>query len=143
MNAEITDRTHARELLEEHWLSVGYTMPNRATYPWQWLWDSCFHSIVWAELGDERALIELSRLFEFQTERGFVPHMSYHPEPHAATEFWGRSGASTITQPPMYGHAIAELIAREMTPEDHVLEAAVRGFEFLFRDRRRSDGGPH
>lgn len=134
-------RKRSYQLLDDHWLPEGYTMPNRATYPWQWLWDSCFHAIVWADLGDERALTELTQLFRFQTPRGFVPHMNYHPDPGAAEEFWGRTGASTITQPPMYGHALRELAARGMHASDQVLDAAVRGMEFLFRDRRRTTGG--
>lgn len=134
-------RQLAYQLLDDHWLVDGYTMPNRATYPWQWLWDSCFHSIVWSELGDERALIELAQLFRFQTAQGFVPHMNYHPDPGAAREFWGRDGASTITQPPMYGHAIAELVARGMQPRDEVLESAVRGLRYLFTHRRKTAGG--
>lgn len=138
---ESTLRASARELLELHWLEDGFTMPNRATYPWQWLWDSCFHAMVWATLGDERALTEVERLFTFQTERGFVPHMNYLPDPAAAVEFWGRSGASTITQPPMYGHAIAHLVSCGMTPSDQVIGSAERGLRFLFNDRRRTAGG--
>lgn len=134
-------RAQARELLELHWLDDGYTMPNRATYPWQWLWDSCFHAMAWAALGDERGLTEVDRLFAFQTDRGFVPHMNYFPDPSAAIEVWGRSGASTITQPPMYGHAIATLAGQGMTPSDETIEAAERGLRFLFNDRRRTSGG--
>lgn len=134
-------RRRAHNLLDEHWLRQGYTMPNRATYPWQWLWDSCFHSIVWSELGDERALTELAQLFRFQTAQGFVPHMNYHPDPSAAREFWGRDGASTITQPPMYGHAIAELATRGMQPAEETVESAVRGLTYLFEHRRRTPDG--
>ena len=35
---------------------AGFCVPNATTYPWQWLWDSCFHAVVWAHLGDERAV---------------------------------------------------------------------------------------
>ena len=35
----------------------GWTCPSADLYPHQWLWDSCFHAIVWAELGDERAVL--------------------------------------------------------------------------------------
>lgn len=134
-------RARVRRLLESHWHAAGYTMPNRRTYPWQWLWDSCFHSIIWAELGDERALIELDRLFGYQTRGGFVPHMSYHSDPNASVAFWGRAGASTITQPPMYGHTIAELSRRKMVPADDLLDRAERGISYLLRRRRRSAAG--
>lgn len=134
-------RTEAAELLELHWRPEGFTMPNQATYPWQWLWDSCFHALVWARLGDARALTEIEKLFTFQTAAGFVPHMNYLPDPDAAIEVWGRSGASTITQPPMYGHAIAELVRGGVEVGDATLAAAERGLRFLFEHRRRSASG--
>src|SRR6478672_9628621 len=43
-------------MLEAHWRPEGYTSPNLGVYPWQWLWDSCFHAIAWAEAGDDRAV---------------------------------------------------------------------------------------
>ncbi len=116
-------------------------MPNAATYPWQWLWDSCFHALVWARLGDGRAVVEIEKLFTYQTPSGFVPHMNYLPDPDAALDVWGRSGASTITQPPMYGHAIAELARSGVAVGDAILEAAERGLRFLFEHRRRSSSG--
>ncbi|MEM7095505.1 MAG: hypothetical protein AAF567_21060 [Actinomycetota bacterium] len=131
----------SRELLELHWRDEGFTMPNAGTYPWQWLWDSCFHALVWAELGDERAITEIRSLFAFQTERGFVPHMNYFPDPAAAIEPWGREGASTITQPPMYGHAIAHLEGAGMSVGEETTIAAERGLRFLLNDRRRTAEG--
>lgn len=133
-------RLSARRILESHWLPNGYTMPNRDTYPWQWLWDSCFHAIAWTALGDDRGVVELERLFTYQTGRGFVPHMNYLPDPGASVDFWGRRGASTITQPPMFGHAIAELVRRGAHVADEIVEAAVRGLGFLLRHRARSAG---
>ena len=47
--------SRARAVLEAHWTAHGYCVPNPTTYPWQWLWDSCFHAVAWAALGDERA----------------------------------------------------------------------------------------
>ena len=91
---------------------VGYCVPNPTTYPWQWLWDSCFHAVVWAHLGDERADAR-ARAARSSAQDGDglrpPPPLRRRPQPHAA--LWGRSGASTITQPPMYGHAVAELTA--------------------------------
>ena len=104
-------------------------MPNAATYPWQWLWDSCFHALVWAELeAPERAVTEIERLFTFQTDDGFVPHMNYLTDPEAAIVDWGRRGSSNITQPPMYGHAIADLVRRGLpVPAETVGAAPAKG----------------
>ena len=140
--AELTDAVRAR--LDAAWRddeTGGYCVPNATTYPWQWLWDSCFHSVVWAQLGDERALIELRTALSAQTDDGFVPHLRYGrgPYPHAA--LWGRREASSITQPPMYGHAVAELARLGLVPDDEVVDRAQRGLEFLLERRRRTAGG--
>ena len=85
----------------------GYTCPNPERYEWQWLWDSCFHAVIWAELGEaDRGLLELETLLATMQPTGFLPHMNYVADPAAAQEFWGRAGTSSITQPPMFGHAI-------------------------------------
>lgn len=116
-------------------------MPNAVTYPWQWLWDSCFHAVVWAHLGDDRATVELRSALSPQDPEGFVPHLRYPDgrSPHAA--LWGRPDASTITQPPMYGHAVAELTRLGIDVDDETVDRARRGLGFLLTGRRRSPGG--
>ncbi|HJR24865.1 MAG TPA: hypothetical protein VJ804_05285 [Acidimicrobiales bacterium] len=117
-------------------------MPNERTYPWQWLWDSCFHAVVWAHLGDERAGLELQAALADQDEEGFVPHLRYAgraPNPHEA--FWGRARTSSITQPPMYGHAVAAVAAAGLPLRGDVVERATRGLRFLLERRRRSPEG--
>ena len=103
----------ARRLLGAAWredTTGGYCVPNAAVYPWQWLWDSCFHAIVWGHLADERAVVVLRSALSVQADDGFVPHLRYGDGPFPHEALWGRPAASTITQPPMYGHAIAELV---------------------------------
>jgi hypothetical protein len=131
----------ATSVMEAHWRPQGFTCPNHETYPWQWLWDSCFHSIVWAALGDERALVELGTIFDGQdAATGFVPHMTYWQDPRHA-DFWGRERHSSITQPPMYGHAVRSLVDRGLDVPPAVVDSAARGLWFLLRDRRRSPAG--
>ena len=90
-------REQARSILEAHWVPEGYAAPNDRVYPWQWLWDSCFHALIWAELGEhERALRELATALSIQDESGFVPHMNYVRDPDFHADFWGRRGASSI-----------------------------------------------
>ncbi len=129
-------------MLEAAWVEPGYTAPNLAVYPWLWLWDSCFHVLIWTVLGrPDRALSELEQALSTQDGSGFVAHMGYQREPDAALELWGRSGASSITQPPMYGHAIAELVRRGVdVPDDLVLRAG-RGIRFLTELRSRDRSG--
>ena len=130
----------AAGVLELCWQpGYGYCTPNLTRYPWQWLWDSAFHSIIWAALGDERAEIELRSLFAHQTDTGFLPHMGYQKDPATAEPLWGVRGRSTITQPPMFGHAIRELVAEGYTVDDQLQESAIRAIRFLADNRR----GPH
>jgi hypothetical protein len=135
-------RRDVRAMLDAHWVPEGYAAPNDRVYPWQWLWDSCFHAIVWAELGDaERAVRELSTALSVQDPSGFVPHMNYVRDPTFHESFWHRRGSSSITQPPMYGHAIAVLRAKGVDVPDELVERARRGVEFLLRRRRRHPSG--
>lgn len=134
-------REAARAVLEAHWVPEGYTVPNPVVYPWQWLWDSCFHAVCWAELGDDRGLIEISTALSTQAADGFVPHMNYGRDPGAAADLWGREGASSITQPPMYGHALAELVRRGVDVGDAITAKAELGLRFLLFDRLRHPSG--
>ncbi len=136
----LSDRV--RSVMEAHWQPEGYTVPNAATYPFAWLWDSCFHSIIWAALGDEdRAVRELTHVFRCQDDTtGFVPHIDYEREPDHLRAFWGQSECSTITQPPLYGHAVAELTRRGVDLPRELVDRARAGIEFFLRDRRHPSG---
>lgn len=134
-------REAARRVLEAHWVPEGYTVPNPETYPWQWLWDSCFHAVCWAELDDERSLTELRTALSVQAEDGFVPHMNYVRNPGVAADLWGRDEASSITQPPMYGHAVAELVRRGVEVDEETVARAEHGLRFLLFDRHRLPSG--
>lgn len=134
----------AAQVLDAAWRELpdgsGFCVPHATTYPWQWLWDSCFHAIVWAHLDDGRAVRELQSALSSQDADGFVPHLRYAVgrNPHAA--FWGRPDTSSITQPPMYGHALAVLARRGVPLPDELLHRATLGLRFLTDVRRRSPG---
>jgi hypothetical protein len=131
-------------VLEAAWRvdgAAGFCVPNPTTYPWQWLWDSCFHAVVWARLGDERAGLELRAALADQDADGFVPHVRYVGGPTPHTAFWGRRRTSSITQPPMYGHACAVVAAAGLPVAEETLDRATAGLRFLLRRRRRSPGG--
>ena len=134
-------REAARAVLEAHWVPEGYAVPNPGTYPWQWLWDSCFHAVCWAELGDDRSLTELQTALSVQAADGFVPHMNYVRSPGVAADLWGRDDASSITQPPMYGHAVAELVRRGVDVDEETVASAEHGLRFLLVSRQRLPSG--
>jgi hypothetical protein len=130
----------AREVMDANWVETyNFTQPNRATYPWMWLWDSCFHSIVYAALGDDRALLEAKSVFRWQTADGMVPHMGYQTDEPFGRAAWSSLGGSTITQPPMYGHMIRVLHERgwDVAP---LVEPATLGLNFLLQHRRLPSG---
>jgi hypothetical protein len=121
----------ARDVLEAHWREPGFCVPHAVTYPWQWLWDSCFHAVVWAQLGrGDRAVAELAAALAAQAGDGFVPHVHYWRDPvHAG--FWGRPDTSCLTQPPLYGHAVAELARRGVDVPGEVVQRAAAGLLHL------------
>ena len=134
-------REQVRAVMEAHWRPEGYTVPNATTYPFQWLWDSCFHALIWAALGDaDRAVTELAHVFRAQDDDGFVPHVDYRRDPTFHASFWGREGASTITQPPVHGHAIAALRAQGIAVPAEVVERAVAHLRWFLRERRHASG---
>jgi hypothetical protein len=133
-------RQQALGILDAHWRpDAGYCVPNPARYPHQWLWDSAFHSVAWARLGDDRGVTELRSLLRGQLGCGMVPHMRYGPVPPSA---WlgPLPSASSITQPPMFGHAIAELVRSGFTVSADDVARATRALRWLLDSRRDSSG---
>jgi hypothetical protein len=124
-----------RSVLESAWKSQpGYTSPNPKQYPWQWLWDSCFHAIAWAALGDRRAVIEMESLFSKLLPSGFLPNMLYHTSPYNGFWMWRRRGHSTITQPPMYGHTL-RVLHESGFDINHLLAPATKALHYLIDSR--------
>lgn len=131
-----------RKVMEANWHPLGYTAPNPQRYEWQWLWDSCFHAIIWAELGEpERGVLELETLLGTIEPSGFLPHMNYAADPPAAEKLWGRSGVSTITQPPMFGYAIAEIVRGGTEVPEELISKAALGLRFFAKFRTRHPSG--
>jgi len=132
--AELRSRVLA--LLELHWDDErGFCVPNPRTYPHQWLWDSCFHAITWAHLGDGRSSRELAAMLEGQLTGGLVPHMRYG-ETGPDTWLGPIPTTSSLAQPPMFGHAIRVLIAQGITPPAQIITRAERGLNWLWSCRR-------
>lgn len=100
------------QLLENNRRKSGnfqYTIPSPETYPYQWLWDSCFHAIALTRLNVADAKKEILSLLSKQFDNGLIPHMIYW-EKVGGNNFppieWGKEGTSSITQPPMLSFAV-------------------------------------
>lgn len=91
-----------------------YTVPSPETYPFQWLWDSCFHAIILCHFNPEDAKKELLSLTSRQFDNGMIPHIlcwdsKLDPKsfnnPYLTQITWGKKDTSSITQPPMIAYA--------------------------------------
>jgi len=91
-----------------------YTVPAQGKYPYQWLWDSCFHAIVLSSLEPDAAKAEIRSLLSRQFPDGMVPHIIFWEKgfPHLYDWGWGTNGTSSITQPPMLAYAVWEIHKR-------------------------------
>lgn len=135
MDKEILLQQCERVLIS-NWNELGYTSPNIKRYPFQWLWDSCFHSIAWHMLDDnEKAVSEMEMLLGTINSSGFIPHMNYVAAPEEAVTLWKKSGTSTITQPPIYGHTIAKLVRNGVDVPDKIISQAAQGLQFFVKYR--------
>lgn len=134
-------RLQVSTAMESAWQDLGFTVPNRAIYPFRWLWDSCFHSLIWMRLGrQDRAVRELSNVFVGQREDGLVPHMWYANRPADALALWGQPEHSTISQPPMYGHAIRYLVEHGVEIDPELAQKARRGLSYFIDVRLVTNG---
>ncbi|MBI4080120.1 hypothetical protein HY414_02765 [Candidatus Kaiserbacteria bacterium] len=114
----------ARKLLEENRRATDghqYTVPSQEHYPYQWLWDSCFHAIILAQYDPEAARAELRSLLSKQFKDGMVPHIIYWKPGILHLFSWGVEGTSSLTQPPMIAYAAWEVHRR--SPDQAFLES--------------------
>jgi glycogen debranching enzyme len=104
-------------LLGQHYC---YIAPALKTYPFQWFWDTCFHVMILARLGEhEVAKRNLRSLFTMQDADGFVGHMIFWKQllPKRPSDVlqarptWQalRPHMSALIQPPLAATALLRL----------------------------------
>lgn len=93
--------------------SFEYTVPSPDSYPYQWFWDSCFHSIMLSHFDIERAKNELRSLISKQFESGLIPHIIYWEKTNVLEVEWGTEGMSALTQPPIIAYAVFTIWSKE------------------------------
>jgi glycogen debranching enzyme len=116
-----------RELMKKNKRKFGnhrFTVPSPDTYPFQWLWDSCFHAIILSHFDLKAAKREIQSVLSHPLPSGMLPHMIYWKDesldeddedvlPNWGREergaeinaAWKNKGASSITQPPLVAMA--------------------------------------
>lgn len=120
-----------------------YTVPSIKHYPYQWLWDSCFHAIILAQYDPEAARRELQSLLSRQLDDGMVPHIIYW-EPGKLHLFkWGVEGTSSLTQPPMIAYAAWEI--HRKAPDNIFLQSIYQQLlnYYRFLVEKRDPQGEH
>lgn len=136
----------SRQLLNSNRVEVKlyrYTRPAPSTYEHQWLWDSCFHAIIYRWFDADMARDELLSLVSHQIkdgpDAGMIPHMIYWDG--AGESLWGLPERSIITQPPLV--AVAARLVYEKTRDANLLPGiyeAVCAYHDWFHRRRDPDG---
>jgi len=117
-----------------------YTIPSPDSYPYQWLWDSCFHAIILTHYNTEDAKKELLSLVAKQFTNGMIPHMNYWQEPEK-TNFpkidWGKEDSSSITQPPLLAYAAWQIYQKDQDLEflSNIYGHIKRFYDYLLKER--------
>lgn len=130
-----------------------YTLPSPELYPFQWLWDSCFHAIILSHFDLPAAKSELRAAFSHTLPDGLLPHIIYWDQDVAVTNWgremrgdvinnaWGVTGTSAITQPPIMAYAVQRVFECDaddsfLTDVYPILKAHYEG---LLNDRTLED----
>jgi glycogen debranching enzyme len=121
-----------------------FICPSRAAYPFQWMWDSCFHAIALLAVDPELAKQELRCLLQAAQPDGFLPGMllwakQYHA---AALEQYSIVLAdpffTATVQPPVLARAVWRVYqaTKDRAFLLDVLPATMRFFRWLkaYRD---------
>jgi alpha,alpha-trehalase len=117
MLQDLEIRKRCAALLEKNSVKYGdvvYTRPSSGYYNFLWLWDSCFHTLIWSYFDINRALQELEAIFCGQAPGGMLPHMicfdkkkKLHRSPTVGEfKLWNDRGTSNLTQPPVLGFVL-------------------------------------
>jgi len=131
-----------RRTVVKNGVGYGFTCPAAAAYHWQWLWDSCFHSIALRWVEPDFAKGEILSLLSGQWEDGRIPNMVHVGKNWRMDNIIHNTGRDTsgITQPPII--ADAAMRVHEVAPDIEFLrkvyDPLVRYYSWL-ETRRETD----
>lgn len=117
-----------------------YTVPSPDSYPYQWLWDSCFHAIILSYFNPTDAKKELLSLVSKQFANGMIPHMIYWVRKDVINIDWGTKRTSSLTQPPMLAYAVWEIFLKD---KDEKFLAEIYPHLYHFYRYFLTDRDPH
>lgn len=99
-----------------------YTVPSPELYPFQWLWDSCFHAITLRHFDLSAAKDEIHAALAMPLPDGLLPHIIFWKDDHRIVNWgrerrgdiinnaWGTEHTSSLTQPPVIAEAVRILL---------------------------------
>jgi hypothetical protein len=142
----------ARAVLDGSWREgalpdgrrFGYTRPDRDKFPQQFMWDSCFHAMVWARLDPARGREELRSMLTAQEPDGFIGHTICWDAPVRASRrpFYnftnGHERMTRTIQPPFLALAWEMVAAASVDDPGFAqegLEGLSRYYDWLARER--------
>jgi len=117
---------------------LTYTLPSADSYPYQWLWDSCFHAIALAASEPDVARSEIRALLSRQLPSGLLPHMIYWERVNGVYDIpWGYPETSSITQPPFIAEAVMRVYKAtgDQAYLSETYPAILNYFLYLLQDR--------
>lgn len=142
-----------RRTKDEH----QFTIPSPELYPFQWLWDSCFHAIILSHFDIAAAKAELRSVVSSPLGSGMLPHIIYRTKPEDVPQLWGReqrgdiitgtwgvAGTSSITQPPVIALAARRLYEKDQDRKlvKDIYPTVKHHFTYLDHDRTIPSFGP-
>jgi mannosylglycerate hydrolase len=107
----------AKAVLDINWTGE-YTQPGPRLYPHQWSWDSALIAIGYSHYDQDRAMRELSHLFDSQWKNGLLPQIVFNPRfgmYFPGIDFWHADRSpdaprdrktSGVVQPPIHATAV-------------------------------------
>jgi len=133
-------KEEAVELLKDNRRSTDghqYTVPSPSSYPYQWLWDSCFHAIVLSHYDTSFAKAELRSLVSHQFENGLIPHITYWEKKDPTQIDWGKERTSSITQPPFLAYAVWKVYEKDKDKSflKEIYPSLYHYYNFLLNER--------
>lgn len=137
--------SEAKALLERNRRRSGeaqYTVPSPLIYPYQWLWDSCFHAIALSKFDPDAAIAELRTLLSRQYPDGLVPHIIFWtPKITRPYNVGWKNNISKVTQPPMVAYALLEIYKKtgDATPIAELFPKAYAFYRYVIEQRDPHD----
>ena len=120
-----------------------FVCPSNVTYPFQWLWDSCFHAIALTHVDVKLAQQEILCLLQAAQPDGFIPHMILWEREKYLEQIATYSIAmlndylTAISQPPVLAQAVERVfhVGRDQAFLTSVLPRVKAYYRWWMRDR--------